>query len=270
MKMIQLNNNYEIPQIGFGTFKIDSAIAANTVTLAIQTGYRHIDCASAYGNEAQVGIGIKNSGVSRNDLFITSKVWNDDQGYDKTLKAFEKTCKDLQVDYLDLYMIHWPKDMATTLSTYQALEQLYESGKIKAIGVCNFNLYQLNEILPHIKYLPQVNQIELHPQFPQTKTLNYCKKLNIQVTAWASLMQGQIFNNQIILDVAKIANVTPSQVALKWALDQDIIVIPKSTNSVRMQENLQADKIILTTGQISKINSLDNAKKIGSDSLERK
>jgi diketogulonate reductase-like aldo/keto reductase len=270
MKTIKLNNNCEIPQIGFGTFKIDKEEAANSVEKAIKNGYRHIDCASAYKNLTEVGIGIKNSKIKREELFITSKVWNSDQGYESTLRAFESTCNQLQVDYLDLYMIHWPIDHVLTLSTYKALEKLYDDNKIRAIGLCNFTLYQINEILPHIKYIPQVNQIELHPQFPQTKTVSYCKKLNIQITAWGSLMQGEIFKKNLLTEIAYKKSCTPGQVALSWALMQNIIVIPKSTKEERMIENLYSTNVSLTTNDIDQLNSLDNAKRIGSDPLERK
>lgn len=271
MKKMILNNGYEMPQIGLGTFKMQVADneTFNAVNKGIELGYRHIDCAAIYGNEIEVGKAIKASNIDRSELFITSKLWNTEQGYESTKAAFAKSCEDLQVDYLDLYLIHWPVTLNKTLESWRALEELYLEGKIKAIGVCNFTFRHLSEMLPHIKIMPMVNQIELHPQFPQNRTVDFCKRFNIHVTAWGSLMQGQIFNNEIIAQIAAKHNVTISQVALQWAMDRNLIVIPKSVSPNRLVENLKWNDFKLDDEDLASIDKLNTARRIGPDPDEK-
>lgn len=263
MTKVKLSNGVEIPQIGFGTFKIPDDIAVNSVKTALMSGYRHIDTAAIYKNEEGVGKGIKESGIPRNEIFLTSKLWNDDQGYESTLKAFDESLNKLKTDYLDLYLIHWPKDK--NKESWKAMEKLYKEGRIKSIGVSNFKEHHLDDLLTEAEIIPMINQIELHPQFPQESTRKYCNEKGIMIEAWASLMQGQIFDKEIIIEIAKKHNKTVSQIGIRWALEIGIVTIPKSTHEERIKDNINVFDFKLDDEDMKKIASLNTGVRIGRD-----
>lgn len=259
-----LNNGIKMPWVGFGTFKVENGQRTiDSVKEALKAGYRHIDTAAIYKNEEGVGIAIKESGVKREDIFLTSKVWNDDQGYDSTLRAFEESLKKLQTDYLDLYLIHWPKPL--NKETWKAMEKLYEDGRIKAIGVSNFKVHHLEDLLSSAKVVPVVNQVEFHPRFPQKEVREFCIKHNIQLEAWGPLMQGKIFEIPLMKELAEKYNKTISQIALRWDLQMGVVTIPKSITPDRIKENAGLFDFELSKEDMDKIDSLDTGERIGPD-----
>lgn len=241
-----LNNGLKIPAIGFGTYRTPPGKETEQSVLdAIKAGYRSIDCAAIYRNETSVGAALKKSEISREQLFITSKLWNDEKGYESTIKAFAKTLNDLQLDYLDLYLIHWPIAKASRNNwqkanneTWRAFEELYAAGKIKAIGVSNFRQHHLEPLMEKAKIQPMVNQIEFHPGFLQQDTVDYSKKHNLLVEAWAPLSNGGIFNNETLIRLAERYGKTVAQITLRWILQKGFVVLPKSVTPARMAENL--------------------------------
>lgn len=233
-----LSNGVKMPYLGFGTFRIPAGDETkNAVLEALKVGYRHIDTAKIYGNEQSVGEAIRESGIKREEIFVTTKLWNADQGYDTTLRAFDESLKNLGMDYVDLYLIHWPKDK--NVETWKAMEKLYKEGLIRAIGVSNFKIHHLEHLFKQAEILPMVNQVECHPQFPQDDVLEFCKANNIQLEAWGPLMQGKVFNKQVLIDLANKYNRTVAQIALRWQIQRGVVVIPKSTNPERIRENSQ-------------------------------
>ena len=260
----KLHNGVEMPMLGFGTFKVeDGAQTVEAVKNALQTGYRHIDCAAVYGNEDSVGRGIIESGVAREDIFITSKVWNSEQGYEKTLAAFEKTISDLQVDYLDLYLIHWPKPLNN--ETWKALEELYNAGKVRAIGVSNFKQHHLEDLMANATIMPMVNQVEYHPRLAQSELLAFCEAHNIAVEAWGPLMQGQIFEVELMKEMAAKYNRSVTQIVLRWDLQNGVITIPKSIKAHRIEENSKIFDFELSAEDMAAINALNQDHRVGPD-----
>ncbi|AZV50101.1 MULTISPECIES: glyoxal/methylglyoxal reductase [Bacillus] len=260
---VKLHNGVEMPWFGLGVFKVENGSeATESVKAAIKNGYRSIDTAAVYKNEEGVGIGIKESGVAREELFITSKVWNEDQGYDTTLAAFEKSLERLQLDYLDLYLIHWPgKDKYK--DTWRALEKLYKDGKIRAIGVSNFQVHHLEELLKDAEIKPMVNQVEFHPRLTQKELRDYCKKQGIQLEAWSPLMQGQLLDNEVLTQIAEKYNKSVAQVILRWDLQHEVVTIPKSIKEHRIIENADIFDFELSQEDMDKIDALNQDERVG-------
>lgn len=259
-----LNNGVKMPWVGFGTFKIkDKNTAISSVKEALRLGYRHIDTAAIYGNEEAVGEAIKESKVKREDIFLTSKLWNTEHDYDKALKAFDESLKKLGTDYLDLYLIHWPGK--SNKDAWKALEKLYKDGRIKAIGVSNFKIHHLEELINECDIVPTVNQVEYHPEFPQTELHEFCKKHKIQLEAWGPLMQGKIFEIPLMKELSDKYGKTISQIALKWDLQMGVVTIPKSSTKARIKENMNLYDFEISEEDMKKIAELNIDKRIGPD-----
>ena len=251
-----LSNGIKMPAIGFGTYKSGSdEETAKIIKYALKIGYRQIDTASFYGNEVGIGNGIKESGINREDIFLVTKLWNDDHGYDKTIEAFNKSLERLQVDYIDLYLIHWPNKLNS--ETWKAFEHLYKTGKVKSIGVCNFKIGHLEELKKTAEIMPMVNQVEIHPQSSKNDMLRYCEENNIQLVAWSPIMRGKLFSNELILGLAEKYKKTIAQIILRWHVQRGIIPIPKSSNEGRIKENLSIFDFKLSNDDMSIIDSLN-------------
>jgi diketogulonate reductase-like aldo/keto reductase len=268
---VKLNNGIEMPQLGFGVYLVEEgASVIEAVKKAIEVGYRSIDTAALYKNEKGVGQAIREAGVPREELFITSKVWNSDQGYESTLKAFDESLERLGLDYLDLYLIHWPTPRNNKyVETFKALEKLYEDGKVRAIGVSNFNIGHLERILSECKVKPVVNQVELHPYFSQPELRKFCSDNGIYVEAWGPLMQGgEALKDEVIVKIAEKHGKSPAQVILRWHLQNDVIAIPKSTTPSRIEENFNVFDFELTDEEMQQMNSLNQNRRQGPDPEE--
>lgn len=261
MDKIILNNNVEIPLLGFGVFQItDENICEESVLNALKTGYRMIDTAACYGNERAVGNAIKKSKIPREEIFISSKVWIQDSGYEATKASFEKTLANLQTDYLDLYLIHMP--YGNYHGSWDAMEELYQAGKIKAIGVCNFLPDRLIDLILSHNIVPMVNQIELHPFYQENELRKIMEKYNIKPMAWAPFAEGQnhIFENEILRTIGEKYNKSAAQVILRWLRQEQIIAIPKSVHKERIRENFDVDDFKLSKEDMSMIKQLDTRK----------
>lgn len=262
MKTIQLNNGVHIPAIGYGTYKT----AENDVSIilsAIECGYRLLDTASIYKTEQQTGAAIRESGIPREEITVISKVWRNDLGYHKTKEAFAKSLKQTGLNYLDLYLIHWPANarnfdnwQKTNAETWRAMEELLEEGKIKSIGVSNFWPEHLEALLDSAKIKPAVNQIEFHPGYWQPETTQYCKEKGIVLQAWSPLARGRIFGNEILIEIANRHQKTVSQIALRWIVQQGVIPIPKAASKERMNENFDIFDFALSDEEMELINNL--------------
>ncbi|MDH6309231.1 2,5-diketo-D-gluconate reductase A [Dysgonomonas sp. PFB1-18] len=254
---VTLNNGVKMPVLGFGTLELKDSVGINSVAKAIASGYRLIDTAPIYGNETEVGAGIKRSGIDRKELFITTKLWVDDMGYESAKKALESSLQKLGVDYIDLYLIHRPR--GDVKGSWQAMEELYEAGKIKAIGVSNFDSVQLNDLLSYAKIKPAVNQIETHPFFQQFEAQDMLKKLDIQMEAWSPFAGGRnaIFDNPVLAAIGKKYNKTNAQVALRWIVQRGIVTIPRTDNEKHMLENISIFDFELNDADMKEIAALD-------------
>jgi methylglyoxal/glyoxal reductase len=261
----QLHNGVKMPWFGLGVYEAkDGEEVKNAVKIALEAGYRSIDTAQIYRNEVGVGEAIAESSIPREDIFITTKVWNKAQGYETTLEAFEKSRKKLQTDYIDLYLIHWPVD-GMYKETWRALEKLYREGYVKAIGVSNFHEHHLLDLMKDCEIKPMVNQVECHPRLSQKPLRDFCNMHNIQFEAWSPLMRGEILKEQNILSIAQKYGKTPAQVVIRWDLQSGIVTIPKSVHKNRILENADVFDFELTNNEMSVINNLNENKRVGPD-----
>ena len=259
---VKLNNNVEMPILGLGVLRLkEGGEVEYAVKTALENGYRMIDTAADYHNEKGVARGIKASGVPREEIFLTSKVANDQQGYKKTLKAFQRTLDWLQTDYLDLYLIHWPQGRIS-IETWKAMEELYENGRVRAIGVSNFWIHHLEHFLPECKIIPGVNQVEFHPELTQSELLKYCRSKNIQVEAWSPIMQGKVLNIPKIKAIADKHGKSPVQVVLRWDIQKGVVTIPRSGVKEEIISNSKIFDFQLDEKDMMEIDSLNKNKRI--------
>ena len=262
-----LHNGVEMPWLGLGVFQVeDGNEVIHSVKSAIKHNYRSIDTAAVYGNETGVGQAIKQSGLPRNELFITSKLWNADQGYESTLKAFETTLERLGLEYLDLYLIHWPVPAEGKYKdTWKAMEELYKDGKIRAIGVSNFKEHHLEDLMKDAEVVPMVNQVEFHPHLNQQSLRDFCKKHQIQLEAWSPLKQGQLLDDPTLKEIAEKHGKTTAQIIIRWDLQNDVVTIPKSTKEHRIVENADVFDFELSQADMDAISGLNKDERIGPD-----
>ncbi len=271
---MKLNNGIIIPPIGFGTWKLkNNDETVEIIKEAIGCGYRHIDTAFAYGNEETIGKGIKASNINRKELFITGKLWNDDRGYENIINACKRTIKNLNCEYLDLYLIHWPASKAVhddwieiNNETWKAFEYLYEQGLVKAIGVCNFKVNQLEELIKVAKIKPMVNQIEFHIGAYNKDILDFCYKNDILVEAWSPLGSGKLFKVDELKDMALKYNVSVAQLCIKWCLQNNTLPLPKSKNIERIKNNLDVFDFEITKDDMDYLNNFRDVGNSGLDS----
>ena len=261
---VLLHNGVRMPGFGLGVFRVkDGDEVINSVRTALANGYRMIDTAAIYGNEQGVGQALRESGVPRNQVFVTSKVWNADQGYDSTLRAYDESLKRLDMEYLDLFLIHWPVK-GKYVETWKALVQLYDDKRVRAIGVSNFHIHHLNDIMDATSVVPVIDQLELHPLLSQIELRAFCKEQAIQMEAWSPLMKGNL-DIPVLHDIAKHHKKTPAQVVLRWHIQHEIVVIPKSIHEQRIIENSLVFDFALTQEEMAQINALNQNQRFGSD-----
>ena len=265
MNYVTLNNGLKMPQLGFGVWQVEDDQATKAVAAALEAGYRSIDTAMIYKNEKGVGKALKDTKVPREELFITTKVWNSDQGYENTLRAFDGSLERLGLDYIDLYLIHWPTPQFDQyVDTYKALEKLYHDGRVKAIGVCNFEIEHLERLLNECEVVPVLNQVECHPYLAQNELKEFCAKHQIYVEAWSPLDQGgEVLQDEVVQRIAKANGKTPAQTVLRWHLQNNTIVIPKSVTPSRIEENFQVFDFELTSAEMDEINQINKNRRKG-------
>ncbi|MEL6672831.1 MAG: aldo/keto reductase [Bacteroidota bacterium] len=263
-----LNQGSSMPALGLGVlFAKNDGEVEQAVTTALQAGYRKIDTASAYQNETGVGQGIRDSGIPRTDIFLTSKVWNSEQGYEQTLQAFDQSLARLGTDYLDLYLIHWPVP-GKYLQTYRALERLYTEGRAKAIGVCNFSIPQLEELMAKAEVVPAVNQVEMHPHLQQAELLAFAREHSIQLEAWRPIMMGEVLDIPELVTIGQRYGKSAVQVTLRWLIQRGVAIIPKSTNPERIRQNMEVFDVELTAADMQAIGALNQDRRLGEDLSE--
>ncbi len=266
--LIALNDGHSIPQLGFGVFKVDPDETERIVSDALEVGYRHIDTAAVYGNEIGVGRAIEKSGIPREELFITTKLWNSDQGTQSAFDAIDLSLEKLGLDQVDLYLIHWPRpDLDRYTESWLALEQIRDDGKTRSIGVSNFHRPHLERIIAESGTVPAVDQIELHPAFAQRELRAFSEPLGIRTEAWGPLGQGKydLFGEQAVADAAAAHGVSPAQVVIRWHVQQGIIVFPKSNSRERMAENFNVFGFELSAAEVAAIDALDRGQRVGGD-----
>ncbi|UKS66361.1 aldo/keto reductase [Rossellomorea marisflavi] len=268
-KSITLNNGVQMPEIGYGVFRVEEGKdLEKAVETAIRIGYRSIDTAAIYQNEKSVGKGVQNAIdaglVTREELFITSKVWNDGLSYDETIQAYNDTLERLGLEYLDLYLIHWP-GQNKYMEPWKALEALYKEGRIKSIGVSNFQVSHLEHLLETAEVKPVINQIEFHPKLVQEDVRAFCEKHDIQVEAWSPLMNAELLNHETVNEIAESLGKSAAQVILRWDLQHGVVTIPKSMTESRIKENIEIYDFELTEEQVKTLDALDEHKRIGPD-----
>ncbi len=264
-----LHNGVKMPWFGLGVFKVEEGPElVNAVKTAIKHGYRSVDTAAIYENEEGVGQGIregiKEAGISGEDLFVTSKVWNSDLGYESTIKAYEASLNRLGLEYLDLYLIHWPVE-GKYKDAWRALEALYKEGRVKAIGVSNFQIHHLEDLMKDAEIKPMVNQVECHPRLTQKELQSFCQEHDIQLEAWSPLMQGQLLDNEVLQEIADKHHKSVAQIILRWDLQNGIVIIPKSTKEHRIVENANVFDFELTKEEMEIIDGLNQNVRVGPD-----
>lgn len=260
-----LHNGVKMPWFGLGVYKMrEENETVEAIKVAIEHGYRSIDTAAIYQNEALVGKAIKECGVPREELFITSKVWNSEQGYETTLAAFEETMTKLDLEYLDLYLIHWPVPaQAKYKETWKALEKLYKDGRIRAIGVSNFQVHHLKDLIAECEVVPMVNQVEYHPKLTQLELHDFCKENKIQLEAWSPLMQGKLLDDPTLVEIAKKYHKSVAQIVLRWDIQNEVVTIPKSVTPHRIKENASIFDFELSQDDMEQINRLNEDARVG-------
>ncbi len=256
MQTIKLISGYEIPVLGLGTWQLTGKKCKESVKKAIELGYRHIDTAWIYDNQEEVGEGIKESGIKREKLFVTSKVWTDNLKYNEVLKQCEETLNQLKLNYLDLYLIHWPNKNIPLEETFRAFKELTEKGKVKSIGISNFNIERVREAKEKSKIPISINQVEYHPYLNQETLLEECKKNKITLTAYSPLARGKIFDDPILIKIATETDKKPGQVALRWLIQKGIIVIPKASSETHLKENMEIFDFKLSKEQMEDIDDI--------------
>ncbi|WP_431948541.1 aldo/keto reductase [Actinacidiphila sp. bgisy167] len=263
---ITLNNGVTMPQLGFGVFQVPDADTSATVASALESGYRSIDTAAIYGNEAGVGQALAASGIARDELFVTTKLWNADQGHDSTLAAFDASLAKLGLDHVDLYLIHWPAPARDAyLDTWRAFEKIYAEGRARAIGVSNFQPAHLQRLIDNSDVVPAVNQVELHPQLQQAELRSFHARHGIATEAWSPLAQGALLQDPVVTGIAGRLGRTPAQVILRWHLQLGNVVIPKSVTPERIRQNIDVFDFVLSDDDIAAITALDSSTRIGPD-----
>ncbi|AVK98901.1 aldo/keto reductase [Lysinibacillus sphaericus] len=270
MENVTLNNGLEMPLVGYGVFRVpDGDDLAEAVKTAIAKGYRSIDTAQVYRNEESVGRGIRaaiDEGlVAREELFVTSKVWNDGLSYEETLAAYASSLEKLGLDYLDLYLIHWPGLDTNYIEAYKALEKIYQDGRVRSIGVSNFHVHHLEQLLKETTVIPVINQIEFHPHLTQEEVRNYCKEHRIQVEAWSPLMNGSLLEEALIQQLASKYNKTPAQIVLRYDVQHGVVTIPKTMTPSRMTENLDVFDFALADEEMAQLDAMNDGLRCGPD-----
>lgn len=264
MENFKLSNGIEIPTIGFGTWLLEGEKVTDPLKIALEKGYTHIDTAAIYKNEKEIGAVLKAENVDRSKLFITSKCWNSERGYEKAMAAFEQTLADLQTDYLDLYLIHWPANETQfpdtwaelNAGTWRAFEEIYKSGKAKAIGVSNFNINHLEALFETAEIKPMVNQIEIHPGHSQPELVDFCKQHNLLVEAWSPLGSGRILENELIVSLADKYNVSVGQICINYCLAKEILPLPRSSSEKNIEANLTSNNFKLSAEDVKAIDEM--------------
>ncbi|MCM2997855.1 glyoxal reductase [Paenibacillus rhizosphaerae] len=265
----RLNNGIEMPWLGLGVFKVEEGSElVEAVKAAVKHGYRSIDTAAVYANETSVGQGIRealaDNGLKREDLFVTSKVWNADLGYESTIAAYETSLKKLGLDYLDLYLIHWPV-AGKYKEAWRAMERLYKDGRVKSIGVSNFQVHHLEDLMKDAEIVPVINQVEFHPMLTQKELRDFTKQHNIQLEAWSPLMQGELLNHPLLKEIADKYGKSIAQVVLRWDLQHEVVTIPKSTKEHRIVENASLFDFELSQEDMDRIDGLNENRRVGPD-----
>ncbi|CAM6085722.1 unnamed protein product [Calypogeia fissa] len=255
----------QIPALGLGVYQVPPREAVKCVAAGLKTGYRHIDTAHLYGNESEVGQAVRESGIPREEIFVTTKLWNSDHGYQNTLRAFDRSLKEFGLDYIDLYLIHSPIPMQQRLNTWRAMEQILKSGKVKSIGVSNYGVKHLKELLANCEIRPSVNQLELHPFNTRNELVAFCEKEGIVLEAYSPLTRGRRLRHPGLLEIAKKYNKSAAQVLVKWCLQRGFMVLPKSVKPERIVENAQVFDFEITENDMKKLNSFDEHLAVGWD-----
>ena len=264
MENFKLSNGIEIPSIGFGTWLLEGEKVTEPLKIALAKGYTHIDTAAIYKNEKEIGAVLKAENVDRSKLFITSKCWNSERGYEKAMAAFEQTLADLQIDYLDLYLIHWPANETQfpdtwaelNAGTWRAFEEIYKSGKAKSIGVSNFNINHLEALFETAEIKPMVNQIEIHPGHSQPELVDFCKQHNLLIQAWSPLGSGRILENELIVSLADKYNISVGQICINYCLAKEILPLPRSSSEKNIEANLTSNNFKLSAEDVKAIDEM--------------